>query len=496
MISKVQTLVSVIIPALNEAANIAACVEAARDGYAHGQVEIIVVDGGSTDGTQALVPADVVMVEAPRGRGVQMNRGAALAQGDVLVFCHADTRLPMGWREAVIDILSDRKVSGGGFQRIFEPARGFVHIINRIKIRDNWRLLHGDRAQFMSRSTFEAVGGFPEIPLMEDVEMGRLLHEQGKIRIVPLPLQVSSSSRRLLERGPFRQYCLTGWYRFRYFHLGATPDDIAQAYRSSREDLGTGSDSVYPAAADSRGRGKGPWIAVLLLAVSFVAPLIWPLIAGQHLVNTERLQTFIRNAGPWAPLVYAVVYTISSPIPGIAPFLSPMAGLLFGLGWGLALVLAIAPLSSLIPFSIARKLGRTWVASKVEGGKLEDLYEQSETQIGFIFVLLLRLIPVLPWELQNYVAGVTKVGVPTYLLATVLGILPGSTSFVLLGESVAEGAPWKSAVAIALDTGVIILVSIIAAVFRRRAAKRPPRAEIRQDDAGKDDNQPVSDDID
>jgi len=229
-------LVSVVIPALNEAENIVACIEAARSDYRQHEVEVVVADGGSSDGTQALIPPGVTLVRAPRGRGVQMNRGAARTRGEILLFCHADTRLPRGWREAVIEVLGEPGVSGGGFQRIFEPARGFVRVINRIKIGDNWRLLHGDRAQFMSRVTFEAIGGFPEVPLMEDVEMGRLLSRQGRIRMVPLPLQVVSSSRRLLERGPFRQYCLTGWYRFRYFHLGATPEDIARAYRSSREE--------------------------------------------------------------------------------------------------------------------------------------------------------------------------------------------------------------------------------------------------------------------
>ena len=233
---EVDPLVSVVIPALNEAENIAACIESARNAYSEQEVEIVVADGGSSDGTQALIPPNITIVAAPRGRGVQMNHGAALARGEILLFCHADTRLPDGWREAVIEVLSDPAVSGGGFQRIFAPARGFIHVINRIKIRDNWRLLHGDRAQFMSRATFEAIGGFPEFPLMEDVEMGRLLHRQGRIRLVPLPLQVVSSSRRLLERGPFRLYCLTGWYRFRYFYLGATPEDIARAYRSSREE--------------------------------------------------------------------------------------------------------------------------------------------------------------------------------------------------------------------------------------------------------------------
>ncbi|MGC9346693.1 MAG: TIGR04283 family arsenosugar biosynthesis glycosyltransferase [Anaerolineae bacterium] len=261
-------LISVIIPVLNEAETIARCIAAARQDYAPGEVEIIVADGGSVDGTQELIPTDVTLVKAPQGRGIQMNRGADLARGEVLVFCHADTRLPHGWREAVLKVLDEPGVSGGGFQRIFEPARGFVHIINHIKIGDNWRLLHGDRAQFMSRATFEAVGGFPEIPLMEDVEMARALHEQGQIRMVPLPLQVISSSRRLLERGAFRQYCLTGWYRFRYFYLGATPEDIARVYRSGREDLVEVPGGGHEVTIREEAGRRAPWGAAVLLSKS------------------------------------------------------------------------------------------------------------------------------------------------------------------------------------------------------------------------------------
>jgi glycosyltransferase involved in cell wall biosynthesis len=85
-------LISVMIPALNEAEYIFTCIEAARAGYDAGEVEGIVADGGSTDGTQDLIPADVTVAQAPRGRGVQMNRGAALARGEILLFCHASCR--------------------------------------------------------------------------------------------------------------------------------------------------------------------------------------------------------------------------------------------------------------------------------------------------------------------------------------------------------------------------------------------------------------------
>ncbi|MGC9349189.1 MAG: TIGR04283 family arsenosugar biosynthesis glycosyltransferase [Anaerolineae bacterium] len=466
-------LVSVIIPTFNESQNIRECVDAARRGAASDEVEIIVADGGSIDATLDVVPEDVTVVHAPTGRGVQMNRGADAARGQVFVFCHADTRLPAGWREEVLKILRDPEVSGGGFQRIFKPARGFVRVINRIKIRDNWRLLHGDRCQFMRRETFEEIGGFPEIPLMEDVEMARALHEHGKIRMVPLPKQVVSSSRRLLEQGPLRQYLLTGWYRFRYFYLGATPEDIARAYRSSREEA---MDAAKPNEAPVEGTAshtqkQGKLTAIVLLAISILAPIIWPLLSRQALVDTSVIREFIQGTGAWAPLVWAILYTVVAPIPFVAPILSPVAGLLFGTIWGLPLVLLVATLSSVIPFMLARWLGRAWVERRIDGKKVEELYERSEGMDGFLFVLLLRLVPVLPWELQNYVAGVTKIGIPTFLAATALGILPGSTSLVLFGDAAADGNPWKTGVAFALDTTAIVLTPIIAGLLYRRSKR-------------------------
>jgi glycosyltransferase involved in cell wall biosynthesis len=166
-------------------------------------VEIIVVDGGSTDGTHDLVPREEVLIRAPRGRAAQMNRGAAVARGQVLVFCHADSRLPPGWRQPAVDALSRPDVSGGSFAIRLEPARGILHLLNLPRYPADWRLMYGDQAQFMTRRTFRQVGGFPEIPIMEDLEMMRSLHRRG--RLVRIPFRVTSSSRRFSERGPLRQ---------------------------------------------------------------------------------------------------------------------------------------------------------------------------------------------------------------------------------------------------------------------------------------------------
>jgi rSAM/selenodomain-associated transferase 2 len=226
--------VSVIIPALNEAQNIESTIAATRRNYPSDEVEIVVVDGGSTDGTPDVVPPDVSVVQSPRGRAVQMNRGAATSSGDPLVFCHADSQLPSGWREAVLEALARPGVSGGTFQTLILPAKGILHIRNHIRFPANWRIMFGDQVQFMSRATFEQVGGFPEIPLMEDVEMSRALHRVG--RLVRIPLRVTTSSRRFLERGAIRQSLTNGLNMFRYLYLGATPEDIVRVYRSSREE--------------------------------------------------------------------------------------------------------------------------------------------------------------------------------------------------------------------------------------------------------------------
>jgi rSAM/selenodomain-associated transferase 2 len=226
----------VVVPALNEADQIVACVEAAGRGYGEDEVEVIVVDGGSTDGTVDLIPNYVRVAHAPRGRAVQMNYGATLARGGTLLFCHADTRLPAGWREAVVSALSLPGVSGGAFQRRYQPAVGLIiRWLNRAHNIGHWFFVHGDRCQFMTRAVFDAIGGFPELPLMEDLEMSRALARHGRIKMIPL--RVISSSRRLLEIGTFRMGLRSIWYCFSYVALGVSAEKIARHYRSSRERL-------------------------------------------------------------------------------------------------------------------------------------------------------------------------------------------------------------------------------------------------------------------
>ena len=228
-------LVSVIIPALNEAENIRACLAAARWDYPPDAVEIIVVDGGSTDGTSGLIPAGATLIRGSRGRAVQLNRGAAAAHGAVFVFCHADSRLPAGWREAVYETLSRPGIVGGTFQTLILPANWLFKFRNRWVLPTRWQIMFGDQTQFMRRETFIQVGGYPEIPLMEDVEMMRALHRLGRLARVSPQVRVTTSARRFAERGVLRQVLLNTWNMTRYLYFGATPEQIARSYRSSRE---------------------------------------------------------------------------------------------------------------------------------------------------------------------------------------------------------------------------------------------------------------------
>ena len=222
---------SVVVPALDEATQIAAAVASARGPHVD---EVIVVDGGSRDDTAALArAAGATVIEARRGRARQMNAGAMRAAGEVLLFLHADTRLPSGFDAAVCAALADPAVAGGRFDLRLEPGSPFLDLTAAlINLRSRLTgIATGDQALFVRREVFAAMGGFADIPLMEDVAFTRALKRHG--RLAALRQRVTTSSRRWLRHGPLRTVLLMWWLRFLYWR-GVPPAALKRRYTDTR----------------------------------------------------------------------------------------------------------------------------------------------------------------------------------------------------------------------------------------------------------------------
>ena len=221
---------SIIIPVLDEGEGIAGALDALAELRALG-VEVIVVDGGSHDATvqRARMRADQVLM-APCGRALQMNAGAAKASGDVLLFLHADTQLPPEAERLVLDGLARSGRDWGRFDALIEGRHPMLKLVTfMMNLRSRLTgIATGDQAMFVKRDIFRAAGGFPEIPLMEDIALSKRLKRQGH----PLCLRerARTSGRRWEKRGVFRTILLMWWLRLAYF-LGADPAALAGRYR-------------------------------------------------------------------------------------------------------------------------------------------------------------------------------------------------------------------------------------------------------------------------
>ena len=222
-------VLSIVMPALNEAAGIAPLLMALQPLRARG-VEIVLADGGSTDGTvQQAAPWVDAVVASGRGRAVQMNAGAAAASADRLLFLHADTRLPPLADVQVVQALAAGACGGRFDVRIAgrPPMLRVVAALMNLRSRLSG-IATGDQAIFVSRAAFVQVGGYPVQPLMEDIELSRRLKRLG--RPACLRTQVCTSGRRWEQRGVWRTIFLMWWLRWRYWR-GEPAARLAQAYR-------------------------------------------------------------------------------------------------------------------------------------------------------------------------------------------------------------------------------------------------------------------------
>jgi rSAM/selenodomain-associated transferase 2 len=215
--------ISIIVPTLNEADAVTAAIESAR--RAVGDCEIIVVDAGSVDGTAAAASrAGARVVQADGSRSEAMNIGAAHAVGQVLLFLHADTILPTGAGAAIHDALAT--ASAGAFRISFDRRRPLLELLANFRSR-RLGIIYGDQAIFTTRAVFDRVGGYRQMPIMEDCEFISSVRSVG--RVVVVPLAVITSTRRHRHHGT-AQTLLRGWLIQALYRLGVSPARLARMY--------------------------------------------------------------------------------------------------------------------------------------------------------------------------------------------------------------------------------------------------------------------------
>jgi len=224
---------SIIVPTLDEAPGIAACLGRLEPLRGRG-VEVVVADGGSSDATAALAaPLADRVIAAPRGRASQMNAGAAASRGDTLLFLHADTRLPDGADRLVLEGLAASGRQWGRFDVAIEGRPAMLRVVAAcMNARSRLTgIATGDQAIFVRRAAFDSAGGFPAIALMEDIALSKALKRVGP----PLCLRsrALTSGRRWERHGTLATILLMWRLRLAYF-LGADPARLAKRYGDGR----------------------------------------------------------------------------------------------------------------------------------------------------------------------------------------------------------------------------------------------------------------------
>lgn len=220
-------MISVIIPVLNEEYHIAECIKALKAEAC----EIIIADGGSTDRTVKIASGfeGVKVVSTEKGRGIQMNKGAAAAGGNILLFLHADTVLEKGWPAAILSLLESNSISGGAFTFSIQSSEWKYRLVEGwVRLRSKLCLLpYGDQAIFARKSTFDKTGGYKNIPLLEDVDFITRLKKLGPISI--LDKKAVTSERRWKEKGLIRTMAINQLIMLLY-KSGVNPCRLARIY--------------------------------------------------------------------------------------------------------------------------------------------------------------------------------------------------------------------------------------------------------------------------
>jgi len=223
--------ISVIIPVYEEREMIASAIENVRS---KGEdVEVIVVDGGSSDGSHEIAAGLARIEVSKKGRAVQMNKGARKASGDILLFLHTDTSLPDHSFKHIKESFIDPDVIGGRFRiELTGKGLGYRTISAMINIRDRiFGGFTGDQAIFIDRQRFFEIGGYKDIPLFEDLDLARKMRRRGKV--VRIPDHVVSSNRRWAKKGLMRTIVKMWLLRLLYL-VGVSPETLAKVYKDVR----------------------------------------------------------------------------------------------------------------------------------------------------------------------------------------------------------------------------------------------------------------------
>ena len=222
--------ISIIIPVLNEAKILEKTLSQLQSELGHH--ELIIVDGGSTDGSVHIAEKYGKVVTCARGRAKQLNAGAAAASGDILIFLHADIWLESGALAAVETALSSGYVGGGFRQKIDGKNILYRAIEIAGNIRGNClKVFYGDSGIFLTRADFEKIGGFPEIPILEEMEFSRNMRKLGKTTLV-IP-HIHISARRWETKGIVRT-TVNNWLITLLYFLKFSPEQLAKLYRHIR----------------------------------------------------------------------------------------------------------------------------------------------------------------------------------------------------------------------------------------------------------------------
>ena len=221
--------ISVIIPTLNEERHIEATLRSAADEHF---AEVIVVDGGSDDRTVARARgAGAMIVNSPPGRALQMNAGARVSSGDVLLFLHADTQLPQGAGRDIVRALDDPRIVAGSFRLRFDDPSPVLRAYAFASRMNFGVSTFGDQGIFVRRRVFAEIGGYPAQPLMEDFEMLRRVKRVG--RFVKLQASVLTSARRFVAVGTIRQQIINSMIVLAYL-CGISPAILKRYYPNAK----------------------------------------------------------------------------------------------------------------------------------------------------------------------------------------------------------------------------------------------------------------------